>query len=95
MALRLLGNRVMIRVDEEDKTSPGGIILPDSAGEKPFRGTIVAVGPGDVREGGVTVKPEVKVGDKVIFAKYGGTEISDEGEDYVIMNAGDIYAKET
>ena len=72
MALRLLGNRVMVKVDEEDKTSPGGIILPDSAEEKPFRGTIVGVGPGEVRESGAAVKPEVKVGDKVIFAKYGG-----------------------
>lgn len=94
MALRLLGNRVMVRVDEEDKTSPGGIILPDSAEEKPFRGTVAGIGPGEVRDSGVEVKPEVNVGDKVIFAKYGGTEISDGGEDYLILNATDVYAKE-
>jgi chaperonin GroES len=72
MALRLLGNRVMVKVEEEDKKSPGGIILPDTAEQKPFRGKVVAAGPGEVRDNGVEVKPEVKVGDRVIFAKYGG-----------------------
>jgi chaperonin GroES len=84
----------MVKVTEEDKTSPGGIVLPDSAEEKPFRGTVIAVGPGEVRDNGVEVKPEVDVGDRVIFAKYAGTEITDAGEEYLIMNATDIYARE-
>jgi len=94
VSLRLLGNRVMVKVQEEDKKSQGGIILPDTAEEKPFRGKVVAVGPGETNDSGVEIKPEVKVGDRVIFSKYGGTEITDEGEEYLILSGSDIYAKE-
>jgi len=94
MALKLLGNRVMVKVDEAKKTE-GGILLPESAQEKPQKGVVVAVGEGKRLDSGILVAPDVAVGDHVIFAKYGGTEIRDEGEDYTVLDAESIYAKET
>jgi chaperonin GroES len=93
MALKLLGNRVMVKVDEAKKTE-GGILLPESAQEKPQKGVVVAVGEGKRLDNGILVAPDVAVGDHVIFAKYGGTEIKDEGEDYIVLDADSIYAKE-
>ena len=94
MALKILGDRVMIKVDEPE-TSEGGIHLPESAQEKPQRGKVVAVGEGRRLDDGTLVPPEVEEGDKVIFAKYGGTEITDEdeGEEYTILDSDQIYAK--
>jgi chaperonin GroES len=93
MALKLLGYRVMIKIDEA-RTSEGGILLPESAQERPQKGCVVAVGEGKRLDNGTLVAPDVVVGDHVIFAKYGGTEIKDEGEDYTILDADSIYAKD-
>ena len=92
MALRILGDRVMINVDEPE-TTEGGIHLPESAQEKPQRGTVVAVGEGRRLDDGTLVPPEVEEGDQVIFAKYGGTDITDEDEEYLILDSEQIYAK--
>jgi chaperonin GroES len=75
----------------EEKTK-GGIILPDTAKEKPVVGEVVAVGPGKVSDDGKKVAPEVKVGDKVLYGKYSGTEVTVEGEEYLIMREADIFA---
>ena len=78
-------------MEAEEKTK-GGIILPDTAKEKPIEGTIVAVGPGKLTEDGKQVKMEVKEGDKVLYGKYSGTEVTVEGEEYLIMRESDIFA---
>jgi chaperonin GroES len=93
MALKVIGDRVMVKVDPEE-TTRGGIYLPDSAQEKPQRGTVMAVGEGRRSDSGKPVKPEVKVGDRVIFSKYGGTEVKDGDEEYIILNSDDIFAKD-
>ena len=90
--LKPLADRVIIKPSEAQETTKGGIILPDTAKEKPIEGTIVAVGPGKVADDGKQVKPEVKVGDKVLYGKYSGTEITSEGEEYLIMRESDIFA---
>ena len=92
MALRILGDRVMIKVDEPE-TSEGGIHLPESAQEKPQRGRVVAVGEGRRLDDGTLVPPDIKEDDTVIFAKYGGTEINEEDEEYLILDSDQIYAK--
>lgn len=92
MALKVIGDRVLIKVDEEE-TTRGGIYLPDSAQEKPQRGTVMAVGEGQRLDSGKLAEPDVKVGDRVIFSKYGGTEVTDGDEEYVILNSHDILAK--
>jgi chaperonin GroES len=90
--LKPLADRVIVKPMEAEEKTKGGIILPDTAKEKPIEGTIVAVGPGKTSEEGKAVKPEVKVGDKVLYGKYSGTEISIEGEEYLIMRESDIFA---
>ena len=92
MALKILGDRVMIRVDEPE-TTEGGIHIPESAQQKPQRGTIVEVGEGRRLDDGTLISPDVEKDGKVIFAKYGGTEITDEGEEYLILDTSQIYAK--
>ncbi len=92
MGLRILGDRVMIKVDEAAETE-GGILLPETAQEKPQRGTIVAVGEGTRTEDGELIPCDLEEGDVVIFAKYGGTDITDEGEEYKILETSQIYAK--
>jgi len=92
VALKILGDRVMIRVDEPE-TTEGGIHIPESAQQKPQRGTIIEVGEGQRLDDGTLVPPDVEKGGKVIFAKYGGTEITDEGEEYLILDSSQIYAK--
>ncbi|KAF0134353.1 MAG: chaperonin GroES [Candidatus Saganbacteria bacterium] len=87
-----LGDRVVIKPDQAEEKTRSGIVLPDSAKEKPQEGTIVAVGSGRVLESGQKVAIEVKVGDKIIYSKYGGTEVKLEGEDYVILQERDILA---
>jgi chaperonin GroES len=87
---RPLHDRVVVkRVDAEEK-SKGGIIIPDTAKEKPSEGEVVAVGPGGRDESGNVVKPEVKTGDRVLFGKWSGTEVKLEGEDLLIMKESDI-----
>jgi chaperonin GroES len=90
--LKPLADRVIVKPMEAEETTKGGIILPDTAKEKPIEGTIVAAGPGKTAEDGKTVKLEVKVGDKVLYGKYSGTEVTVEGEEYLIMRESDIFA---
>lgn len=90
--MRILGDRVLIRRDEAE-TTEGGIYLPQSAQEKPQRGTVVAVGEGKRLKDGTLVPPEVAPGDRVVFAKYGGTEVKVDGEELIIMNMDSVYAK--
>ena len=90
--LKPLADRVIVKPMEAEETTKGGIILPDTAKEKPIEGTIVAAGPGKTGDDGKLVKLEVKVGDKVLYGKYSGTEVSVEGEEYLIMRESDIFA---
>lgn len=90
--LKPLADRVIVKPMEAEETTKGGIILPDTAKEKPIEGTVVAVGPGKASEDGKVAKMEVKEGDKVLYGKYSGTEISVEGEEYLIMRESDIFA---
>ena len=90
MKIRPLHDRVVVRRMEEERTSPGGIVIPDSATEKPVRGEVVAVGRGKVLENGDTRALDVKVGDKILFGKYSGTEIKLDGKDVLVMREEDI-----
>ncbi|MCL5031572.1 MAG: co-chaperone GroES [Bacteroidetes bacterium] len=92
MNLKPLADRVIIKPSEAEEKTKGGIILPDTAKEKPIEGTVVAIGPGKTSEDGKFVKLEVKVGDKVLYGKYSGTEVIVEGEEYLIMRESDIFA---
>ena len=87
-----LADRVIVKPSEAEEKTKGGIILPDTAKEKPIEGTIVAAGPGKVTDDGKTVQLGVKVGDKVLYGKYSGTEVTVEGEEYLIMRESDIFA---
>ena len=91
MALRMrpLQDRVIVKRIEEEARTKGGIIIPDSAKEKPQEGRVVAVGPGK-QEDGKLIKPDVKAGDRILFSKYAGTEIKLDGEEHVIMREDDI-----
>ena len=90
MNIRPLHDRVIVRRMEEERTSAGGIVIPDSATEKPVQGEIVAVGKGKILENGEVRPLDVKVGDRILFSKYGGTEIKIEGEDLLVMREDDI-----
>ena len=92
MKIRPLHDRVIIKRQEEERTSPGGIVIPDSATEKPIRGKVVAVGNGKVLDDGSVRKLDVKKGDKVLFGKYSGTEVKVDGEDLLVMREEDIMA---
>ena len=90
MKIRPLHDRVIVqRLEEEEKTK-GGIIIPDTAKEKPQEGKVIAVGPGKVLENGTKTTMDVKVGDKILFGKYSGTEIKIEGEEFLMMREDDI-----
>lgn len=90
--LKPLGDRVFIKISEQDEKTAGGIYLPDAAKEKPQVGAIVAVGPGKRNDDGQLVPLEVKVGDKVLYSKYAGTEVKLGDEDYVLLAERDILA---
>ena len=92
MKIRPLHDRVIIRRMEEEKTSPGGIVIPDSATEKPVKGEVVAVGKGKILENGDIRPLDVKVGDTILFGKYSGTEVSVDGEELLVMREDDITA---
>ena len=92
MKLKPLADRVVIKPSPAEEKTKGGIILPDTAKEKPVVGEVVAVGPGKVTEDGKKIAPEVKVGDKVLYGKYSGTEVTVEGEELLIMREADIFA---
>jgi chaperonin GroES len=88
-----LGDRVVIKPTPKEEVSKGGIVLPDTAKEKPQEGKIIAVGPGRLTDEGNRIAMEVKKGDKVIYSKYAGTEFKLDGEELIIMREGDILAK--
>lgn len=90
--MKPLADRVIVKPAPAEEKTKGGIILPDTAKEKPVIGEVVAVGPGKVTDDGKKVAPEVKVGDKVLYGKYSGTEVTIEGEEYLIMREADIFA---
>lgn len=90
--IKPLGDKVVVEPLEGEDKSPGGIILPDTAKKKPQEGVVLAVGPGKVLDDGTRGKMYVKAGDKVIYAKYGGTEVTVEGKEYVILDQDSIYA---
>ncbi len=92
MNLRPLHDRVIVKRMEEELTSPGGIVIPDSAAEKPSRGEVIAAGGGKRNDSGDIVPMDVKVGDKVLFGKYSGTEVKVEGDDLLVMREEDIMA---
>jgi chaperonin GroES len=90
MKIRPLNDRILVkRLEEEDKTA-GGIIIPDSAKEKPAEGEIIAVGPGKLNKSGDRTAMDVNVGDRVLFSKYGGTDVKLDGDNYLIMREDDI-----
>ena len=90
MNIRPLQDRIMVQPILEKEVRKGGIIIPDSAKEKPIEGRVKAVGKGKIGDDGKPVKLEVKVGDKVLYSKYGGTEIKIDGEDYLLMREDDV-----
>jgi chaperonin GroES len=95
MAVKLqpLGDRLVVKPLESEERTKGGIILPDTAKEKPQEGKVLAVGPGRLTEDGKRVAMEVKVGDVVLYVKYGGTEVKIEGEELIVLRESDILAK--
>ena len=93
MDLQPLGDRIIVEVLDEEETTVSGIVLPDTAKEKPQRGNVLAVGPGARDEDGAYIKMDVEVGDEVIFSKYGGTEIKVGADDVLILRESDVLAK--
>jgi len=92
LKLNPLADRVVVKAAEAEEKTKGGIILPDTAKEKPVEGTIVAAGPGKISDNGELVKMTVKVDDKVLYGKYSGTEVTIDGEEYLIMRESDVFA---
>ena len=92
MNIRPLHDRVVVKRTEEERTSPGGIVIPDSATEKPIRGKVIAIGNGKILESGDVRPLDLKVGDSVLFGKYSGTEVKVDGEDLLVMREDDVMA---
>ena len=92
MKIRPLHDRVVIKRKEEERLSPGGIVIPDTAKEKPVRGEVLAIGNGKILEDGRIIPLDVKVGDEVLFGKYSGNEIKVDGEELVVMREDDLMA---
>jgi len=92
MKIRPLHDRIIVRRLEEEEKTKGGIIIPDTAKEKPIEGRVIAVGEGRIKKDGTKVPLEVKKGDRVLFAKYGGTDVKIEGEEHLMMKEDDILA---
>ena len=90
MKIRPLQDRVLVKRVDEEETTTGGIIIPDSAKEKPQDGLVVAVGPGKTLDNGTLAEPNVKAGDRILFSKYAGTEVKLDGEEHLIMREDDI-----
>ncbi len=93
VGIRPLDDRVVVEAKESGDKTAGGIYLPDTAREKPQEGVVVAVGPGKVLESGERAEPSVKVGDDILYGKYGGTDIEVDGKEYLVMRESDILAK--
>lgn len=92
MNIRPLHDRVVVKRMEEERTSPGGIVIPDSATEKPIKGEVLAVGNGKINDTGDVRPLDLKIGDTVLFGKYSGTEVKVEGEDLLVMREDDVMA---
>ncbi len=92
MSLKPLGDRLIVKATEAEEKTAGGILLPDTAKEKPQQGKVIAVGPGKLLDNGKNVAMEVKEGDVIYYAKYGGTEVKVSGEEYVILRQDDVLA---
>lgn len=92
MKLVPLADRIVVETVEQEETTRGGIVLPDTAQEKPQEGRVLAVGEGRLLENGERIPPEVGVGDRVVYSKYGGTEITLDGKEYIILRESDILA---
>jgi chaperonin GroES len=90
MKIRPLQDRVIVKRVEEEAKTKGGIIIPDTAKEKPIEGVVIAVGKGKATENGTLVKPDVKAGDRILFSKYAGTEVKIDGVEHLIMREDDI-----
>ena len=97
MATRLqpLGDRVVVKPMPKEEVTKGGIVLPDTVKEKPQEGKVLAVGPGKMTDDGKRIPMDIKVGDTVIYAKYGGTDIKEEDEELIILRESDILAKKS
>jgi chaperonin GroES len=92
MQIKPLADRVVVRPLEQQEVKKGGIIIPDTAKEKPMEGEIIEVGPGRINDEGKRMAPEVKKGDRILYGKYSGTEVSVDGQEYLIMRESDIFA---
>jgi chaperonin GroES len=92
MNIRPLHDRLIVKREAEERKSPGGIVIPDTATEKPTFGKVIAVGKGKVLETGEVRAPDVKTGDKILFGKYSGTEVKVDGEEFVVMREEDVMA---
>ncbi|NUQ70161.1 MAG: co-chaperone GroES [Chthonomonadales bacterium] len=92
MALKPLGDRLVVKATEAEETTAGGILLPDTAKEKPQQGEVIAVGPGKRLDNGKVEPIDVQVGDRIYYAKYGGTEVTIGGQEYVILRQDDVLA---
>ena len=92
MKIRPLHDRVIVKREDEERKSPGGIVIPDTSAEKPIRGKIVAVGKGKILENGNVRPLDLKVGDKILFGKYGGTEVKVDGDELLVMREEDVMA---
>jgi len=92
VALKPLEDRVVVKASDAEQTTASGLVIPDTAKEKPQEGTVIAVGPGRISDEGKRIPLDVHVGDTVVYSKYGGTEIKEAGEEYLILSARDILA---
>ena len=92
VTIKPLEDRLVIQAAEAEQTTASGLVIPDTAKEKPQEGTVVAVGPGRIDDNGNRVPLDIAVGDKVLFSKYGGTEVKYDGQEYLLLNARDILA---
>ncbi|MCZ6775207.1 MAG: co-chaperone GroES [Ignavibacteria bacterium] len=92
MNMKPLADRVIVKPTPAEEKTKGGLIVPDTAKEKPVIGEVIAIGPGKITDDGKKITPEVRVGDKILYGKYSGTEVTVEGEEYLIMREADIFA---
>ena len=90
--IKPLEDKVLVQIAEAETTTASGLVIPDSAAEKPQEAVVIAVGPGRLDDNGNRVAPDVKEGDTVVFSKYGGTELKDNGEEYLLLSARDLLA---
>jgi chaperonin GroES len=92
MALKPLADRIIVRPSKADEVTKGGIIVPDTAKEKPVWGEVIAAGPGRISDEGKLIAPQIKIGDKVLYGKYSGTEVTVDSEELLIMRESDVFA---